>query len=165
MMAALQGANVVGADTRCMSNGTSSLSAFIRIARPNDTIGGFYCDLNVPSVPEGMEPIDSLQTLFDAWLGTTVSVQEYDFSQQVLVYPNPATDQLTIDSRKLAAGDKGIAKIELYNLLGYRIMEIFPSEIVNYNVTMDISVFPDGVYFIAISHNDGTMITRKLIIK
>jgi uncharacterized Ntn-hydrolase superfamily protein len=93
LMAALQGANVVGADTRCMENGTSSLSAFIRVARPNDTIGSFYCDLNVPSLPEGMEPIDSLQTLFNAWLETTVGVSETVAEIEVLIYPNPASDR------------------------------------------------------------------------
>ena len=86
MMAALQGANVVGADTRCTNNGTSSLSAFIRIARPEDPVGGFYCDINVPSVPEGMEPIDSLQTLFNAWLETVVGTSEKDLSSMIIIY-------------------------------------------------------------------------------
>ena len=90
MMAALQGANVVGADTRCTGNGTSSLSAFIRIARPDDPEDDFYCDLNVPSVPDGMEPIDSLQTLFDAWFETTVGVEEPGEMSAFVIYPNPA---------------------------------------------------------------------------
>ena len=48
LMAALQGANVPGADTRCLANGTSSLSAFLRVAKPNDLPGAFYLDLNGP---------------------------------------------------------------------------------------------------------------------
>jgi len=36
LMAAMQGANVVGADTRCTAEGTSSLSAFLRVAKPTD---------------------------------------------------------------------------------------------------------------------------------
>ncbi|NND94628.1 MAG: DUF1028 domain-containing protein, partial [Flavobacteriales bacterium] len=39
LMAAMQGANVVGADTRCASNGTSSLFAFVKVAQPDDTFG------------------------------------------------------------------------------------------------------------------------------
>ncbi len=64
LMEALEGAKVPGADTRCMSRGTSSLSAFLRVARPTDTLGGFAYDLNVPYGPNGFEPIDSLRTLF-----------------------------------------------------------------------------------------------------
>lgn len=64
LMAALQGAKVRGADTRCMNNTTSTLSAFIRVAKPDD--GTRYAiDINVPSTPSRIEPIDSLQKLFD----------------------------------------------------------------------------------------------------
>jgi len=68
LMAALQGANVPGADTRCTSEGVSSLSAFLRVARPGDTTGTFYMDLQVVETPFGVEPIDSLQQLFDAFM-------------------------------------------------------------------------------------------------
>ena len=67
LMAALQGANVPGADTRCLSEGVSSLSAFLRVSRPSDPVGFNYVDLLVDKTPFGVEPIDSLQTLFDAW--------------------------------------------------------------------------------------------------
>ena len=87
LMYTLQGANVVGADSRCTANGTSSLSAFVRMAIPGDQPGNFYLDLNVPSLPAGMEPIDSLQTLFDAWK----AVSNIDVVEQNLrVYPNPS---------------------------------------------------------------------------
>ncbi len=65
LMAAMQGANTVGADTRCAASGNSSLSSFIRVARPSDTAGTLFIDINIPSGPPGFEPIDSLQTLFD----------------------------------------------------------------------------------------------------
>ncbi|MEW6470361.1 MAG: DUF1028 domain-containing protein [Bacteroidota bacterium] len=65
LMAALQGAKVVGADTRCTSSGNSSLSSFLRVACPNDPQGTYSIDLVVPQGPSGFEPIDSLQTLFN----------------------------------------------------------------------------------------------------
>ena len=37
LMAALQGAKVIGADTRCAVRGTSSQSSFIRVAKPGDS--------------------------------------------------------------------------------------------------------------------------------
>lgn len=65
LMAAMQGAKVVGADTRCMSYGISSYSAFIRVANPGDTPGNFLLDLTVNTFPGNNEPIDSLQIMFD----------------------------------------------------------------------------------------------------
>jgi uncharacterized Ntn-hydrolase superfamily protein len=97
LMAALQGAKVPGADTRCLPEGVSSLSAFIRVAKTNDPIGDFYCDLLVPSRPYGVDPIDSLQMLFDQWLIWS-GVQDENYIQPLCVnfYPNPANDYSTI---------------------------------------------------------------------
>ena len=67
LMSALQGANLPGADERCLEYSTSSLSAFIRLAKPTDT-DEFFLDLNVNSVSNGVEPIDVLQELYDEWI-------------------------------------------------------------------------------------------------
>ena len=67
LMSAIQGANISGADTRCLQFGTSSLSSFLRLAKENDNPDSLYIDLNVNSVDSGIEPIDSLQVLFDNW--------------------------------------------------------------------------------------------------
>jgi len=105
LMAALQGAKVPGADTRCLTKGISSLSAFIRVAKPIDTAGALYLDLNVPGVPVAtpgnyIDPIDSLQTLFDAWGGCAITgTNEFTLVKSNLkVYPNPARGYLMIAS-------------------------------------------------------------------
>ena len=49
LMAAMQGAKVPGADTRCLDEGISTLSAFIRVAKVDDG-NDYYMDLNVNSV-------------------------------------------------------------------------------------------------------------------
>ena len=70
LMASLQGANIPGADTRCLDDNISSLSAFIRLAKQNDLNNDYYLDINVHNVEfvgYHIDPIDSLQTLFDTW--------------------------------------------------------------------------------------------------
>lgn len=75
LMAALQGANMVGADTRCAPDGTSSLFAFVKVAQPTDPIGTPSLLASVRTHDNsGIEPIDSLQIVFDqthncAWIG------------------------------------------------------------------------------------------------
>ena len=171
MMAALQGANVVGADTRCTENGTSSLSAFIRIARSEDPTGGFYCDLNVPSVPEGMEPIDSLQTLFNAWLETAVGVGERGLQDEYVVYPNPASDSFTVSGRRSAVSSRQSAvsgqqsiTIMINNILGEKVDEKIINAKEIWRVTLDISAYQAGIYFVTILDKSSPILSRKLII-
>ncbi|MCB9284365.1 MAG: DUF1028 domain-containing protein [Lewinellaceae bacterium] len=106
LMAALQGANVPGADTRCLSAGISSKSSFIRVARPDDVNGNFYLEINVPSVLPGVDPIDSLQTLFDEWYTTTLGTPS-GLAPKVgfRVYPNPAGSELYIEPVQIPVND------------------------------------------------------------
>ena len=69
LMEALQGAKVVGADTRCMADGISSIGAFLRVAQPDDPVNNLYLDYNIPIADDGVDPIDSLQVLIDNWGG------------------------------------------------------------------------------------------------
>jgi len=66
LMAALQGANMPGADTRCSVNGTSSLFAFIKVAQPTDVFGSPSLNVSIRTHENSnIEPIDSLQVMFD----------------------------------------------------------------------------------------------------
>ncbi|NVK04593.1 MAG: DUF1028 domain-containing protein [Flavobacteriia bacterium] len=66
LMAAMQGANVVGADSRCAPNGTSSLFAFLKVAQPEDEEGMPSTLINVMTHDgDRKEPIDLLQRQFD----------------------------------------------------------------------------------------------------
>jgi uncharacterized Ntn-hydrolase superfamily protein len=171
MMAALQGAKVIGADTRCTANGTSSLSAFIRVARPEDPPGDFYCDLNVPSLPAGMEPIDSLQTLFDAWLETVVGLDERHPESELLIYPNPASgyfivdiSQLAVRRSHLAVGSQQSICVVIHNILGEKIGEVRTDKQETLRIRVDVSDYQPGIYFVSVIENARPAITKELII-
>ncbi len=102
LMAALQGANMVGADTRCEPFGTSSLFAFVKVSQPHDVIGQPSLNVSVrTSQNDGIEPIDALQTKFDEVHGCMLSnvkgVTEDDI-KGYSVYPNPVSDYLKIQA-------------------------------------------------------------------
>ena len=103
IMAAMQGANVVGADTRCMSEGTSSLSAFIRVAQPSDNYNDLYLDINIAGTASGIEPIDELQIKYNQWkqnnnaCDTNFTYLEISKKNTKLLYPNPANDFISIE--------------------------------------------------------------------
>ena len=92
LMSALQGAKVPGADTRCLDEGISTLSSFIRVAKPENSPNEIYLDLNVNSVTshynqtgEWIDPIDSLQTLYDGWVQNQIDSELGDVNSDTII--------------------------------------------------------------------------------
>jgi uncharacterized Ntn-hydrolase superfamily protein len=101
LMAALQGANVIGADTRCAPNNSSSLFAFLKVTLPTDTFGKPNLILGVRTASVKIEPIDSLQKLFDAVRVCTVSTAGIPGGPAIAVmaiYPNPFTARVSFQA-------------------------------------------------------------------
>ena len=158
LMAALQGAKVPGADTRCMVEGVSTKSAFIRMARPSDTLGTYYLDLNVPSRPYGVEPIDSLQVLFDEWLALIVGLNEGKSSvNQFRIYPNPATDHLIIDS------NGPVNRLAEYSIMDLTGRSLLQEKFSGIKKKIDIVRLEEGVYFLVIKKDGQWAGTHKFV--
>ena len=119
LMAALQGANIPGADSRCLSEGVSSLSAFIRVARKGESTSNMYLDLVVDRTPFGVEPIDSLQKLFDQWKHHT-SVQT-PLTRDMLHIYQPHPEEVVFRLQGVAPPGSYVLKV--YNALGQCIWE------------------------------------------
>jgi uncharacterized Ntn-hydrolase superfamily protein len=128
LMASMQGAKKVGADTRCFAAGVSSRSAFLRVAKPTDSIT-YYLDIVVGSTPSGVDPIDVLQQKFDAWRAENpyeppVSGlgQAFPKLAELQVFPNPAglhSRLAALDPQTWIPGvDKGSLMLQLTSVDG-----------------------------------------------
>lgn len=172
LMAALQGAKVPGADTRCQPL-RSSISAFIRVARPTDPQNGpYWLDLNVQTVPSPKDPIDSLQILFNGWQTTGISNNQGIYPEIFSLaqnYPNPFNPNTTIsfDIAKLSS-----VKIVVYDLKGSELAVIADNMFHRgrYSVNFDASNLSSGVYIyriyvydIAASQNQYFTATKKML--
>ncbi|MBC8045951.1 MAG: DUF1028 domain-containing protein [Fimbriimonadaceae bacterium] len=155
LMAALQGANVPGADTRCLDDGISSLSSFLRVALPTDG-DDYFINLNVQNSPDGYEPIDSLQTLFDAIGGCSITTIKNNAAGEIKIFPVPASDNIIIEN--ISAYEKIILK----GIDGKTISENF----VNGNsMTMYINNLARGYYILQFISKDNVMVSAKFIIE
>jgi uncharacterized Ntn-hydrolase superfamily protein len=150
LMACMQGANVPGADSRCLANGTSSLSAFLRVAKPTDADNALYLDLNVPSLPTGMEPIDSLQSLYNQWKLTKT---DDILLQKPQIFPNPTNGALSIVLQE----KEGL--VEIFDLIG---KTVFSKSLFN-GENQVFAPLEDGVYFVKISANGRGILTEKVV--
>jgi uncharacterized Ntn-hydrolase superfamily protein len=150
LMAALQGAKVPGADTRCATNGsgTSSLFAFLKVAQSTDSIGQPSLIVSVKTPGGfGIEPIDSLQKLFNAQkscaVATVAEVSDVNWN----IVPNPATEYVSIEwtSGRLPQ-----------NKFRCRIMDIAGKMVSEGNITVAnsriyVGNLPAGIYHLEIS--------------
>lgn len=97
LMAALQGAKMVGADTRCTSNGTSSLFAYVKVAQPTDSYSNPSFKQSIKTHSNAhIEPIDSLQTIFSAQHYCGAAGIDKTSVQHLVIFPNPAKEKLTV---------------------------------------------------------------------
>lgn len=144
LMEALQGANVPGADARCLSDGTSSIGGFLRVAKPDDEAGNYYFEVNLPSVNEGVDPIDSLQSLVDIWGGCEYTgLKEDNEYNAVKVFPNPGDEAINIRLPDELVGIE--CEIAIYDSYGKRVYIV--SDFKDGETTINTSAFQAGMYF------------------
>lgn len=156
LMAALQGAKVVGADTRCINFGISSYSAFIRVANPGDSLNNLYLDISVNTYPGNLEPIDSLQVMFNNWGGCGATyVQSLTKDKWIKIYPNPVSNQLKIEFYSDAED------VKIFNGNGNEIISlpVFQKS----NITIDAGDWKQGLYFVKVQFKNGEVLTSKFV--
>ncbi len=142
LMAAMQGANVVGADTRCANNGTSSLFAFLKVAQPGDTIGNPSLLVTVKTPGgSGIEPIDSLQNLFDAVTNCSITGTPILTFPSPTIFPNPTTNAVTISGKDVM----DLKSFRLYDMKGRLLREERVSVL---PLQLDLQSVRAGVYML-----------------
>lgn len=88
---------------------------------------------------------------------TTLGVQESDLSNQIKVYPNPASKKIFIEGVK----DKNTT-VEIISFEGRKVLEQGKIESDN---SVNISGIPAGVYFINLNSGNEKSYSKKIIIK
>ncbi|MBL7922312.1 MAG: DUF1028 domain-containing protein [Bacteroidia bacterium] len=147
LMAAMQGAKVIGADTRC--NNSSSLFAFLQVANPTDTHGNPFLNISLKTKQvDNVEPIDSLQKLFNVNQNClTLGSEENKGLIKFNIYPNPTNNFLTI------TGHSPISKIQLYNAQGQKLFEeqyVQPKT----NISISLDGLSNSIYFVYLFNNE-----------
>jgi uncharacterized Ntn-hydrolase superfamily protein len=143
LMAALQGAKVAGADTRCAPNNSSSLFAFLKVSKPGDTYGNPYINIGVRTATNTfIEPIDSLQTIANnmGLCSITTDVQEKIIEDRIGIYPNPAGDHFSI----LNFSGYKTGNVIIRNAIGQVVSAQEKEEIIT-------SELKPGIYFVEVS--------------
>jgi uncharacterized Ntn-hydrolase superfamily protein len=156
LMAAMQGANFAGADSRCLASGTSSTTAYLLVYHADDAPNAPYLRLNVGQQASGTEPIDILQGLYDNFL----SIKENTLASKIQLFPNPAIERLSL------VIDTSISSMsfELIDISGKKLITNNEQSINNNRLDINVSALNTGIYFLKVSTNIGDT-TLKFIKK
>lgn len=162
LMSALQGAKVAGADTRCMDEGVSSQSAFLRIAKQDDSGPPYFIDLVVAETPYGAEPIDSLQIIYDAWK----SVNSIDGRESKYVNSFQILHSIQSNSIEIRFYNKSPGKVTLriYDSMGNEVVSrsFNNKDAGEQSLIIGTELLVQGLYFVCMRSNVGFM-TEKFV--
>lgn len=161
LMAAMQGAKVVGADTRCQAENTSSLFAFLKVTLPTDTYGQPVLNISLKTAQgAGIEPIDSLQTLFNAVNGCApLSSTQVSHNERFRIFPNPAHRQVCIEIPENKFPNANFTMLDLHG------REVVQSVIEKSASVIDIAAIPTGIYVYQIFFDKQLIQTGKIHIE
>ncbi len=166
LMAAMQGAKMVGADTRCASNGSSSLFAFIKVTLPSDVFGSpsFLLSLKTQS-SAGIEPIDSLQNMFNAvktctvdWVSLKENASE---TMEWSLFPNPVKENLSIEFKSELNSTH--LKSSIYTIYG-QLMREESLELNQNKAKVNCRGLANGTYFLVLQGADAKRVVKKFIL-
>jgi uncharacterized Ntn-hydrolase superfamily protein len=159
LMACLQGANVPGADSRCLADGLSSKSSFLRVSRWEDPDKTYKLNLTVGKTKAGRDPIDSLQTLYTNWK-TTSSVHSGNYTNQVVSVLYDAVSESTIlDLSQIA--DLTEIVITVYDISGKEVKQFKTNDA---KCIIDRGKFSRGTYLINVSQSDDILYIGKVVL-
>jgi len=156
LMACLQGANVPGADSRCLADGLSSKSSFLRVSRWEDPDKTYKLNLTVGKTTSGRDPIDSLQTLYTIWK-TTSSIHSGNYTNQIVTISNDvASGNTIIDLSQIAIRNPIV--ITIYDISGKEVKQVKTSEV---KFTIEKGNFSRGTYIFNVSQGDDVLYIGK----
>ena len=99
--------------------------------------------------------------MFQTDLNTsTLSTSDVSFNNEVSLYPNPASDVVTL----AASGSNQLKQVSIIDINGKLILEV---ELDSFNRSneLDISGLSSGVYFVRAINNEAVTIVKKLIVE
>jgi hypothetical protein len=172
LMASLQAAKIIGADTRCAVRNTSSQSGFIKVVRIGDG-NNPYLQLVVPDTPVGTDPIDVLQEMFDDWKDSLFTVVDPFLSEvyadpdslpadgnamaTIIISPKNNSDTLLASGLTVKLSNSGSGLLSSVTDLGNGFYEA--------TLTAPASISKDTISAIVISGNDTVSIFQKAVVK
>ena len=93
---------------------------------------------------------------FDVVINNIVIVDELDQVADIRVYPNPASESISISSE-----DNGYTNVKLIDAMGNVVL----SQKLNFDLSLDLSELKNGWYILELSGSEVALVRKKVIIR
>jgi len=114
---------------------------------------GGTCGVHFLKISNGQNREMSISDIKDRIISKITGTGEMHIEQRVKLFPNPATDVITIE-----AADGLILNVKIYNMSGQLVTSF--DNINNFNIDIDLKNFKSGLYHIFIETRDGTIMHK-----
>lgn len=129
----------------------------IKNAAGNGFGGGFWGlkDSDNKTIITGSNGENSFKYGFSFELNcNAVNVNEYEFLNNVNIYPNPASSVINVSAENMT-------NVKVYNAVGQL---IYAEETENDNVNIDTQSWTNGLYYVTVETVDGNSTSQKIIV-
>lgn len=129
----------------------------IKNAAGNGFGGGFWGlkDSDNKTIITGSNSVNSFEYGFSFEFNcNAVNVNEYEFLNNVNIYPNPASSVINVSAENLT-------NVKVYNAVGQL---IYTEETENDNVNIDTQNWTNGLYYVTVETVDGNSTSQKIIV-
>lgn len=92
-------------------------------------------------------------------VGITTGINDHDAAITLNIYPNPTNGIVNID---VALNTSSNVNVDVYNMVGERVVEIREHDLVNKTLQLDMTDLPEAAYFIKVSAA-GQVVNTKLL--
>ena len=95
-----------------------------------------------------------------------LNINDNNQISDLTIYPNPVRNDLHIQFNIKSLENSGPVQLEMYNVLGQRLIEMDLGDLIagNNSMTLDVSAYRAGTYFIKLNTNNHTT-TKAIIIQ
>jgi hypothetical protein len=129
----------------------------------NNSGGGLANGTNVIEYTNNISGSENQQWSFKKMELLPAGISQQTFSiQHIELSPNPATEKVFVRIQLNETQNVGLKVCSLQGIQMYQTSAVINSG--NYVITIPLSGFADGVYFVYITNNQGEKIVRKLIV-
>jgi hypothetical protein len=124
------------------------------------TIGNFYTDDSTNAIQVSMSHSDmAFYYIDDVYImdcDDTLGIKEIGNNNSISIYPNPVTDNITINAGDLR---NEIYDLRIYDVIGNLVLE---KNIANNKTSIDVSTFSSGVYVVEVRTENGIEVKKFL---
>ncbi len=140
-----------------------TLGSLCSVLWTNDNSTEFFFDIDADDLGVGdhqivLEAYDNYDNFYSDTVNVTVSlctgIEESETMSEIRVYPNPASAIVTVEVDDMQ-------QVQLLDVSG-RLLETQNAQNLN-RLDLNISVVPAGVYFLRVTVNDGSVVSKRLV--